>query len=249
MSIAPGKVKGELALELDAHKVSSMDFLKAVESFIGLVKEVTKACGHDLPREAWQVSVSEGSQIIAVHPNEDKIPPRLAAQVANTIQDGLQSLEAGPDNPFGENEKAIEHIKALGKIANRDKRRVPVRCLSGQRTTNVSPSVYKHTQEILSWDYEDAGTVDGVLNVVSAHKGFEFRITDYLHKKSVKCIVDEELMDKALSCFRKRVEVDGLISYSKTGIPRVVRANNILPFPTPEEIPHFSKLKGIFAGK
>ena len=249
MPIASDSVKGELALELDAQKVSSTDFLKAVESFIGLIKEVTKICGLDLSPDAWQVSVRQGSQIIDVYPNEDQIPPRLVAQVANTVLDGLQSLEASSDNPFEENEKAINYIKALGKISSRDKHRVPIRCVSRQRATSISPSVYRHAQEILSAEYEDDGTVDGVLNVISAHRGFEFRVTDYLHGKSVKCIVDEGLLDKAVSCFRKRVEVVGLIRYSKTGAPQVVRANDILPFPASEEIPHFSKLKGILASK
>ena len=112
--------------------------------------------------------------------------------------------------------------------------------------TPFTQNLYAHASEILSWSYEDFGTVDGVLDVVSAQKGLEFRITEILRKKVVKCVVDDDLLDQALGSFRKRVEVTGTISYDKKGFPRTVKATEIMRFPEAEDLPHYSQLRGIF---
>jgi hypothetical protein len=248
MSITPDQVKGELALELDAAKLSTADFLKAAEAFIGLIKEVSKSLDERVPGDGWEVSANEGSQVINIYPNLAKVPEQYAHLIAERVLDGISQIEQRAENPFGSSERAVEHIKTLGKIACRDKNHVPIRCLSRSTVRDVSRNVYKHASEILSWEYEDSGTVDGVLDVVSAHNGYEFRISEILHGKSVKCIVNEGLLKKALDNFQKRVEVDGLISYSKKGFPRIVKAKEIIPFPDKEDVPHFSELKGILAG-
>lgn len=245
MAITPEDVKGEIALELDVAKLSSADFLRAAEAFIGLVREVTKTENESAPIDSWDVSASEGSQIINIYPNLQKIDTRLANHIASTVLDGLSKIESDAENPFGDNDRAIEHVKTLGRIASRDKARVPIRCLSRENARPFTKNIYKNASEILSWQYEDAGTVDGVLDVVSAHNGLEFRISEILYGKTVKCIVDESLMDAALNSFRKRVEVAGLVSYDKRGFPKIVKATEIVRFPEPEDTPHFTELRGI----
>lgn len=248
MTIRPDNVKGEIALELDVARLSTGDFLRAAEAFIGLVREISKTTEGPVPSDAWSVSVSEGSQIINVYPNENKVSDRFAHQVAKSVLNGLAQIESEAENPFGDNERAIEHIKTLGRIATRDRDSVPIRCLSRDAAKAFTKNVYNHASEILSWQYEDSGTVDGVLDVVSAHNGLEFRISEILHGKTVKCVVDEPLIDQALKSFRKRIEVVGLVSYSKQGFPKVVKATEIIQFPAPGDTPHFSKLRGILAG-
>ena len=106
-------------------------------------------------------------------------------------------------------------------------------------------NVYNHASQVLYGDHEDTGTVEGVLDVVSVHNGYEFCVSEVLYGKTIKCFVSESLLDKALRYFKKRVEVDGLIRYDKNGFPKSVEATNMVEFPSPEEIPHFSELKGI----
>lgn len=244
MAITPDEVKGEIALELDVAKVSTADFINAAEAFIGLIKEVSKTFLTDLPRDSWEISVNEGSQVINIYPNLSKITHQHAHQISEVILDGIRKIEESADNPFSDNDKAVEHIRTLGRIASRDKTHVPIRCLTSKSARPISKIVFKHANEILSWQYEDAGTVDGVLDVVSAHNGYEFSVSETLYNKPVKCIVNETLLEKALKSFRKRVEVVGLISYNRHGQPKSVKASDIIQFP--EDVPHYTELRGIF---
>ena len=94
-------------------------------------------------------------------------------------------------------------------------------------------------------EYEDSGTVDGILSLVSVHGGYRFRISDYLTGQAIECLVDESMIKEATGSLGKRVEVNGLIGYTRQGFPNRVKADGITPFPAPHEIPHFSELKGI----
>ncbi len=249
MSIRPDQVKGEIALELDAPKLSSGDFLRAAESFFGLVNEVAKTLNDEISRDSWDVSVDKGSQIINVYPNKDKLTPKLVDEIVSNVLDGIHCLENSSENPFRNSYKAVEYIKNLGKIANHDKDSIPVKLLSRFAVKPITRNVFNHASQILSHQYTvDTGTVDGILNVVSNSNSCEFRISEILYGKTIKCFISQALLPKALKAFNKRVEVDGLIRYDKEGFPKSVKASDITIFPKPENIPHFSKMKGIYAG-
>lgn len=246
MAIGPDDVKGELALELDVPKLSSGDFLRASRAFLGLVSEVSQVVGQANHAASWDVSVSAGSQIINVYPTGD-VDPSINA-IADRVLEGIAELAQVAENPFNGNERAIKHLRTLGRIASRTKTAVPVRILSQRGSREVDVKIFHHASELLSWDYEDLGTVDGVLNVVSARRGYEFSISDTVRQTPVPCVVDEGLLQEALACFGKRVEVEGAIRYSKRGAPTRVKAQKIAPFPAPDEVPHYSALRGILAG-
>lgn len=245
MAIQPDEVKGAIALELDTPRLSAPDFINAADAFIGLIRAVSSTKKGTAPPDAWDLSVSGGSQVINVYPNSKKIDAEEAGQIVDSILSGLSQIEEGTENPFGGNYRAIEHVRVLGRMATREEGAVPIRCLSHDQAKVFSKNMYNHASEILSWQHETDGTVDGVLDVVSAHNRLEFHISEFLHGKTVRCLIDEKLIAQALASFRKRVEVVGRVSYAKDGFPKVVKATEIIQFPEKKDIPHFSKLKGI----
>ena len=242
---AMAQIKGVIALKIDADKVPSGAFFRVAAAFVGLVKEVASTMNGKVSGDLWNVSAGEGAVVINMHPDSAKAPTAFADQVVADVLRGISVLENEAENPFQDNDKAIEHIQVLGKIANRNEGGIPLALLSRSAMANISVNVYNHASQLLSWNYEDAGTVDGVLDAVSARNGYEFRVSEILSGKSIKCIVSESMLEKALRSIKQRVEVEGLIRYNKDGSAKSVKAYNIVAFPPPEAIPHFSTLKGI----
>ncbi len=244
MAIKPDEVKGQIALELDNERVTASDFLRAVESFVGLIRELTKSVKDSLPKDAWEIEVQEGSQVInAVSTN--KLTDIESVSIVNAVLNGIGSLSDEAEIPDLYSEKAVEHIKSLGGLVHRADNGIPVRVLSRTQAVPLTNNAYNHASEILSWKYEDHGTVEGVLDVVSAHDGYEIRLCDPIFGKSVKCAVSEELMQQALGAFKKRVEVDGLIRYDREGRPISVKVEHITIFPPPETLPSYKQMRGI----
>lgn len=245
MSITPEEVNGELALELDVERVSASDFLKAAEAFIGLIKEVTKSVKDGLPKDCWEIQVQQGSQIInATH--TQKITNMESSVIVNSVLEGIDALGDFAEIPEQYNEKAVEHIKTLGNLVSRSKNDIPVRVMSRDIARPLTNNTFNHASEILSWKYEDSGTVEGVLDVVSAHGGYEIRLCEPIFGRTVKCSVSESQMEEALHAFKKRVEVEGLIKYDKEGRPLSVKVRDITVFPPPEALPSYKDMRGIF---
>ena len=229
--------------------MSGRDLVKALGAFVGLITEVSKSIDDQLPVQSWGVSVREGSQIFEVFPNDAEIPSRLGYDVASAVLDVLDAIEDASESPYVDNDRVVAHIETLSSMAIRDKMPIPVSIVSKHQAKSLTRNIHNNAKQILSWDNEDSGTVDGILNVVSAHSGYEFKISDFLTNKVVKCIVAEPMLEQAIACFRKRVEVSGLIGYTKQGFPRLVKAETIVPYPEAGEIPHYSELRGILRDK
>ncbi len=245
MTIEPRQVKGALALELDSERVPANDFLKAAESFIGLVKEVTSSINKDIKRNSWDIEVQQGSQIINISPRVDSFLDTDVSVIVDALLHGIEALDNEAEIPDQYNERAIEYLKTLGNLVRRDKDDIPIRILSTQRAKSITRETYNHASELLSWKYEDRGTVGGVLEVVSAHNGYEIRLCEPIFNKIVKCKVSEDLLGEALKAFKQRVEVEGMIRYDKEGRPLSVKVENISVFPPPDSYPSYKELRGI----
>ena len=97
----------------------------------------------------------------------------------------------------------------------------------------------------MDWKYEDLGTVSGTLELISSHGGCEFRVYDDLWLKPVRCFVDSNLLKSALSSFNQRVEVTGMIRYTRDGKPVSARVLKIDEFPDPGDLPSNREMRGI----
>jgi hypothetical protein len=246
VAIKTDSLKGDLAIELDAESVSAADFSRALDAFLTLVKELTRQITDGSLRDAWLLTVQEGSQVVALRPNVSRLPLAAAAEVYVAMFDGLEALEREAKAPRLYTDAALESARDLSMVAQgRKDRGVPVRILTRTRALPITRNTYNHVSEILDWKYEDVGTVEGTLEVVSAHNGYEIRIYEPVWQRAVRCTVSEDLIHEALSAFGKRVEVQGLVRYTKDGFPVSVKALKITEFPDPKNLPSFRDVKGI----
>ena len=124
-----------------------------------------------------------------------------------------------------------------------------VRIWSGQdEALSIGRTIATKAETLLEVAYEDDGSVDGFLQKLSAHGQFEFVVYDALDDHAIKCEVEESKLESAWASFRKRVEVLGKVRYRKDGMPVSVRATDIIPFPSKEEIPSPSEMRRLLAG-
>lgn len=233
-------------MELEADRLAGADFLRAVEAFIGLLREVTKVVDKDIPMDGWEVSVRPGSRIIDVFADAKRISGDRANNVASALLSEMRSQGSGGNLVFG-NDKVAKHIKTLARLATRERKRVPARVHTRKASVEVTKEMYDRVSESLACKVKNKciGSVTGILDEISVHGRREFRITEKLGDRVIKCIADDMLMKDALRHFGKRVDVTGFISYDRWGLPETVRAESIRPYPEPSEIPHFTRMRGI----
>ena len=246
MTIDAQQIKGDLAIELDADNVAAGDFHAALDAFLSLVRELTREINSSLPRDCWLLNVQEGSQVVSIRPDTSRLSAAAAASISASLLEGMDSLEKEAKAPRYFTEKALESARDLSRIAfGKKDQGVPVRVLSRSFVHVVTRNVYNHVSELLDWKYEDLGTIEGTLEVVSAHNGYEIRIYEPVWLQPVRCSFAEDLLEDALKCFKKRVEVHGLIRYTKDGMPVSAKVVKIAPMPDPSQLPSWREVKGI----
>lgn len=240
----PEQVQGELTLEVTGRGVTPEKFLAGCRAFFGLVNEVS-AEETGGKRVVWTVQVHEGSNLVALVPGAG-YPAATIESIKQKVHTGVRTLETGAPIPANFPERAIRHLQQLGGIVGRtrnDDTRVTVWIKHAPEP--VSQKTAANAADLLGWKYQDYGSVEGRLEVVSAHRGLEFVIYEPLWNKPIRCFIGDELLDKAMGNFRHRVEVYGAVQYRKDGQPVSVTADEIVPFPPPEELPDFRTLRGV----
>lgn len=247
MAINLDQITTDITLELDEEVISIADFQKATDSFLGLVKELSKqVAGNNAESGEWSVKVYSGSIAVGVIPSAQNLN---ADRVREIMISGIRSLANGVRS--GEfSDKAIECAKSLASLFKKSSVEPNVRIWSKkEESVHVVRMVAVEADNILTPAYEEQGAVEGILERIDAHGKRQFVIYDVIDNRAVKCEVSEPQLQQALESFKKRVEVIGTVRFRKDGMPVSIKASRIINFPNKSEIPTLAQMRILLAGE
>lgn len=248
MAIESKQIETEITLELDEDEILGSDFGKAFDNFFGLIKEMSKQFAPKKDPSAWFVKIYPGSAGIGFSGRPDVYTFDERSAIRTNMNQGLRELETGA-RPVFFTDKSLEFSKTLGSLFKTKKAPPNVRIwFKQEQSLTINRTIATQASNLLEAAYEDDGSVDGFLQKLSAHRQFEFVIYDALDDRAIKCEVEENKIESAWKSFRKRVEVLGKVRYRKDGRPISVRAKEIVPFPSSDEIPSPSEMRRLLAG-
>lgn len=223
-------------------------FEKAVLSFFDLIKEVTKEALHEKQRIRWTVTVRSGSALVNAIPHFDKDTATEALEILHAVPAGIRLLESGAEEmPTLFNREAVRAVKALGTLRGmkgKDVTGVVIR--SGSEKSFVTSRSAATADSLIGGQRQTYGAIEGKMQTITERGGFRFVVYDSLHDRRVDCFIEEDLMDTALSNFRKRVRVSGLVQFDRFGDPVSIKATEIYVFRPNSDLPSVREMRGIF---
>jgi hypothetical protein len=239
----------DLTLEIEGMGVTAERFLRGVEAFFGLVSEVTKRVCVDRPRIEWLVQVRGGSNLVGVRAAPGYPAPQMIEAVLRIVRDGIETLEERSEEPLHFSAPATKHLCNLGRIASTDdKDDTRIRVWVKQQKLDVTHKTVAHVAALLREVSTDYGSVEGRLQVASERHGLHFTVYEPLWDKPVRCDIPEQMLDDALKLFGKRIEVYGSIRYRRDGSPSSIKVEQIIPFPSRNDLPSAAEVRGILKG-
>lgn len=242
----PDQIPTNLTLALE-DDLSPGDFIAAVRNFFGFINEIAHAQEGDGSDVRWVVKVKEGSNLIGLDPSASTPPSRLA-MIYEKARHAPMAIARGDIAGAGLSDKAIGHLKALAELSGRYGDQQGVNIWVKREPINIGPGIAKSVQQDRESDYHDVGTLEGRLEMISdASGGIKIAIRDYLYPKPINCIVPEQMEQKVLSSFRRRVEVEGRIHYRRDGTPISIVAMHIDLLSEDDELPSASDVRGIMS--
>jgi hypothetical protein len=247
MAIKLEEVTTDITLELDEEVISIADYKKASDSFLDLVKELSKSIADTKVSESdWQVKVYAGSIGVGVLPSPTNV---YADQVRMAMVDGIKSLSKGI-RPIEFTDKAIGHAKSLASLFKKAGITKPnVRIWSKrEESVDMDRTIATNADSLLESSYEEDGSVDGILERLDAHGTLGFVVYDVIDERAVRCEISEADIPLALKSFRERIEVIGKVKYRKDGMPVSIQASKIINFPKKSEIPSLTEMRNMLNG-
>lgn len=236
-------IPSDLALEI-GDDLEPRRFIAVCREFFGLTDELARP-----PRDGsvnWRVKVREGSNIVALSVSAQNDDNAVNAALQR-MYEGTTALVEGDLSAPSLTEKAIQHAKKLSDITRDGAHITPMRVWLSHRPIEFGPEVGDFVRQNEAGSYQDFGTLEGTLKAISDQTGgLEIRIHDPLWRRGIPCRVNDEHIDLALSAFRERVEVAGIIKYNRHGRPTSIRMESLSILPSDSDLPTIADVRGLF---
>lgn len=248
MAIKNETITSDITLELDEREISLADFNAACEAFSGLIKEVSRHVQpHAIANKAWTVKVYDGSAGVGVSAQPLLMDVATMNLIRSLLMAGMEQLGRGL-RPDGFTDRAIEFARHLANAFKNSRAEPRIRIWGGRESAvPVGATVAATAKALLDPAYEEDGSVEGRLEKLDGHSKSQFVIYDLFDDRSIKCEVNEEILAQAWQHWKQRIEVIGRVRYRRDGHPVSVKAQQIIPFPGPDEIPSLEEMRRLLA--
>jgi len=233
----------EFSISLSGEHIDAKAFLDAVENAVNLLRGVEG--GNAIRWHLATLRYSSPATIGFVGEPKRRDSPYRPENVGRTVMAGLESLERSK-TPKGFSEEAlvsakkIAALKGHGGISN-----VVLAARNGDAAMTTVPITARTAatvDDMIGTKYESLGSIEGRLEVVSAHGGIlHCNVYERLLMKAVRCDVPQHLRRDVLDLFDRDVIASGIVSRDGNGIPRHIALESIqalkaLPEPPPQSL-------------
>ena len=232
-----------LRLELGAAAAVPLSKLAAAtDSFSHLVDDIAKELHPDAQIIEWTVEVERGSVILEVKP---ALGREAALTIVNTIVNGLNAIEKGPEQPLHFTDRALEHARKLATLASDE---LPVRVRNSHHQARLTRHSVRNIDDLTIGAQPRIGTIEGRLEELNIHVHDKptFQIWENLTGRKVQCRAGDSVPKEQLeAAMGHHVAVRGMIRASRHGASQSIDAKQLRVFPAEHELPSADEVRGI----
>jgi hypothetical protein len=243
-----------LTLDIEGSQLSFDKFLKAQEYLSKLLHEVDRAVREATPTAIadqkrptidWIISqVSGGSVHLTLEGmTKEEVKPSHITQVLQIVETGISTIVNYPERPHFFSDRALENVKFLAKLVEKDVFMIQL-SVNSQRVT-LNEHLIANVDEIIGGKYRSFGSVEGILKAIDLSRQPVFRVYDLLTNKSVRCYFNSDTLDIIKDALEKRVSVSGWINSREDGEKISIQVEEIDIFPSEDELPTIEEMIGI----
>ncbi len=236
-----------LVLRIEGTRITAERFLRAVDNFFNLLRNVADDISGQKGAVTWIVSAEKGSQVLTATPEADEQVVANVQLIAKKIHNGFCEIEKGSSRPEAFSDTALRHARELASVVgNGDGDISRVLLIYDKQSNAISQKTSTHVGDILGARKTEDGSVEGRVTVLSDKKRFNVYIDDTLTGHSVRCTprnIDEQ---ELINAFRSRITAIGTVHFRRDGAPVRIEVDRIRVLGKRDELPSFEDVRGIF---
>ena len=225
-------------------------FLDAAGKFSDLLSELDVAVSGSRNLDWSIIDLSVGSANLAVEPTlkqEDGID--YGDMIISSALSGLERIEQEAKRPEHFTDEALKKAKELVRIINGKVEHIAVFGKAEGATTQRIPVTQRmavHIDQLIGTNSVAIGSVEGVLETLTVHKGPEFAIYDVIAARRIRCICDRDTLNQLLTHLEERLSVKGEVRFNIHGEPTSVKVESFRPLGD-RELPQAKDIRGLFS--
>jgi hypothetical protein len=240
-------IDADLTLEIDGHDVTPDKFLRSVRAFFGLVNEISRSLSGPNGEIHWTVQVKSGSNLVGLTPTTASVPDDVVQSVYSAVREGIEAIESDAEDVPGMSEISLKYMRDLAQVSSiSEKNDTLIRVWTRHIPVQLTHKTVVNVAAILNEAYEDFGTIEGIVQVISSQGALHVFIMEPIRSRRVRCYVDEKLLPDFMNAFRKRAEITGRVKYRRDGTPISIEASDLSELPDVKDLPSFRDMRGIF---
>lgn len=231
--------------------LSAPDFLDAANNFIRLISEVDIMVSGQFVRTVdWKIARLSYSSpaVLEVEPFIKENKPDNRQAVIETVIDGFNSLERTDTRPRYFTDQALTSARNLA--AQLIDRVNDVEVYSTYGNVKLSDKVTTNIKTMLKTGKDIMGSLDGYLELMNSHEGFQFAIYEPVMGSRIVCHVASDapvdLHENIISYYEKKVRISGVLHTNIKGEVRSAKVNDIEPLRMESKIRSIEDIAGIF---
>lgn len=225
-------------------------FLDAAGKFSDLLSELDVAVSGSRNLDWSIIDLSVGSANLAVEPilrQANGIDQ--GSVIISSALSGLKLIEQEARRPDYFTDEALKKARELVRIINGKIERIAVFGKAESTTTQRIPVTQRmavHVDQLIGTNSVAIGSVEGVLETLSVHKGPEFAIYDVIAARRIRCICDRGTLNQLLTHLEGRLSVKGEVRFNIRGEPTSVKVESFRPLGD-MELPQAKDIRGLFS--
>jgi len=234
-----------ITLKLEGDIITSDKLRRGIGDFYSLLDVIASEISQKKKPVRWNVSVGDGSIVLVSEGKSTTDKEDYTESVLNAVKIGLNQLEQCADRPRYFTDSALEYVENLANLPEKNNGLSGIGIFIDSKRCEITKKAVANIDQILGTKSRAMGSIEGRLLTVSKRSNPRVFVVEFLTNKSVQCNITDYLIPEALSAFDKRVYVFGMISYTKEGHPKSIKAEELKIFPDQKELPTFDQMCGI----
>jgi hypothetical protein len=193
------------------------------------------------------VDASFGSLVIAIEPKSKLRDIDYSPKVAEAFVSGLAHIQREHTTPPYFSDYGLRKIQGLAKSLGKDgAKAVIVQDVERQASAMIRPEVTTDISQLINIRYQEIGSVEGRLEMVSIHGVPRFTVYHAITQRSIRCkFALKEFLDVVKEALGRRVIVAGTVHCNYKYEPVRVDLQKLTILRKEEELPSAKELRGM----
>jgi len=231
--------RGKISFETFAVVVrNTFDILADLDSAVSLTPEGSLD---------WFIAdVSFGSLVIAIE-SKSRLPDTdYSSKVTQTFVDGLVHIQRERTTPPYFSDYGLRKAQQLARKLRKDGAEA-VRIHDTERRVEamISPAVLPDLGRLINVRFQEIGSLEGRLEMISIHRVPRFTIYHAITQRSIRCKFEPKLLDLVKDALGRRVVISGVVYFNYRYEPVRIDLQELVILPAEEGLPPARALRGM----